>query len=150
MTRNLGGAIGTATLATIVTKREQFHSNIIGQSVTLFGREEVRDRLAELTNYFMARGVPDPIDARHQAIVALGNTVRAPGSRIGFSDAFAVVAVILLLAAAAVVLTKKPNAASGGGAHLILAATELRDTEGRVRKFNGRRNYVIRSRMEQR
>ena len=33
MLRNLGGAIGTAVLATIVTKREQFHSNIIGQSV---------------------------------------------------------------------------------------------------------------------
>ena len=43
MLRNLGGAIGTAVLATVVTKREQFHSNIIGQSVTL-GREEVRDR----------------------------------------------------------------------------------------------------------
>ena len=33
MLRNLGGAIGTAALATIITKREQFHSNIIGQSV---------------------------------------------------------------------------------------------------------------------
>ena len=51
MMRNLGGAIGTAVLATIVTKREQFHSNIIGQSVDL-GREEVRRRIAQLTNYF--------------------------------------------------------------------------------------------------
>src|SRR4029453_9209324 len=42
MMRNLGGAIGTAVLATIVTKREQFHSNIIGQSIDL-GREQVRD-----------------------------------------------------------------------------------------------------------
>src|SRR4029453_5516871 len=42
MLRNLGGAIGTAVLATIVTKREQFHSNIIGQSIDL-GREQVRD-----------------------------------------------------------------------------------------------------------
>src|SRR6202048_3018111 len=31
--RTLGGAVGTALLSTIVTKREQFHSNIIGQSV---------------------------------------------------------------------------------------------------------------------
>src|SRR4029077_18689220 len=44
MMRNLGGAVGTALLATIVTKREQFHSNIIGQSVHL-GREEVRARI---------------------------------------------------------------------------------------------------------
>ena len=34
MLRNLGGAVGTATLGTVLTKREQFHSNIIGQSVT--------------------------------------------------------------------------------------------------------------------
>jgi DHA2 family multidrug resistance protein len=46
MLRNLGGAIGTALLATLITKREQFHSNIIGQSVTL-GREEVRGRIAQ-------------------------------------------------------------------------------------------------------
>src|ERR1700754_2990238 len=48
MLRNLGGAIGTAVLATVITKREQFHSNIIGQSVTL-AREEVRARIAQST-----------------------------------------------------------------------------------------------------
>ena len=75
MLRNLGGAVGTAVLATVITKREQFHSNIIGQSVTL-GRQEVRDRLAQSTHYFMLHGVPDPATAGHQAIVALGNAVR--------------------------------------------------------------------------
>ena len=55
MLRNLGGAVGTATLATVLTKREQFHSNVIGQSVTLY-REEVRQRIAGLTNYFLAHG----------------------------------------------------------------------------------------------
>ena len=46
MLRGLGGAIGTATLATILTKREQFHSNIIGQSVTPYG-ETVEQFLAD-------------------------------------------------------------------------------------------------------
>src|ERR1051326_7382831 len=36
MLRNLGGAFGTALLGTLVTKREQFHSNIIGSSVSLY------------------------------------------------------------------------------------------------------------------
>src|ERR1700753_3346846 len=75
MMRNLGGAIGTAVLATIVTKREQFHSNIIRQSVDL-GRQEVRDRIVELTNYFLSRGFVDPSAAQHQAIVALGKTIK--------------------------------------------------------------------------
>jgi len=30
MLRNRGGAVGTASLGTILTKREQYHSNIIG------------------------------------------------------------------------------------------------------------------------
>ena len=98
MMRNLGGAIGTAVLATIVTKREQFHSNIIGQSVDL-GREEVRTRIAQLTDYFLAHGVPDPANAQHQAIVALGNTVKRQALVMGFSDTFAVIGVVLVLAA---------------------------------------------------
>jgi len=53
MLRNLGGALGTAMLATILTKREQLNSNIIGQSVTLY-REEVRTRIAELTSGAMS------------------------------------------------------------------------------------------------
>ena len=116
MMRNLGGAIGTALLATIVTKREQFHSNIIGQSVDL-GREEVRSRIAQLTDYFTAHGVSDPATAHHQAIVALGNLVKRQALVLGFSDSFAVLGVVLLLAGAAILLTGKPKggAAAGGG-----------------------------------
>jgi DHA2 family multidrug resistance protein len=116
MIRNLGGAIGTAVLATIVTKREQFHSNIIGQSVDL-GREQVRDRIAQLTDYFMAHGVTDPIDARQHAIVALGNAVKRQALVLGFSDTFVVIAGVLALAAVAIFLTGKAKATAAGGAH---------------------------------
>jgi DHA2 family multidrug resistance protein len=117
MMRNLGGAIGTAVLATIVTKREQFHSNIIGQSVDL-GREEVRSRIAETTNYFLAHGVSDPAAAHHQAIIALGNVVKRQALVLGYSDTFAVLGVVLILAGIAILLTKKPAGSAGGsGAH---------------------------------
>jgi MFS transporter, DHA2 family, multidrug resistance protein len=116
MVRNLGGAVGTALLATIVTKREQFHSNIIGQSVDL-GREEVRQRIAEMANYFLSHGIVDPLAARHQAIIALGNTVKRQALVMGFSDSFAVLGVVLLLAGVAILLTGRPKAAAQGGAH---------------------------------
>jgi DHA2 family multidrug resistance protein len=115
MLRNLGGAIGTAVLATVITKREQFHSNIIGQSVTL-GREEVRNRIAQMTDFFMAHGVPDPAAAHQQAIIALGNSVKRQALVMGFSDTFAVIAGVLVLAAIAVLLTKRTKA-GGAAAH---------------------------------
>jgi MFS transporter, DHA2 family, multidrug resistance protein len=117
MLRNLGGAVGTATLATVLTKREQFHSNIIGQSVTLY-REEVRQRLTDLTNYFLAHGVADPAAAQHKAIVAIGNAVRRQALIMGFSDTFAVIGVMLVLAALALLFARQVKAgAGGGGAH---------------------------------
>jgi DHA2 family multidrug resistance protein len=101
MLRNLGGAVGTSVLATILTKREQFHSNIIDHSVTL-ARNEVRERLLESTNSFLAHGVSDAALAHHKAIVALGNIVKYQALIIGFSDISAVIGVVLAIAAMAV------------------------------------------------
>ncbi|HEY4253123.1 MAG TPA: DHA2 family efflux MFS transporter permease subunit [Roseomonas sp.] len=117
MLRNLGGAVGTATLATVLTQREQFHSNIIGQSVTLY-REEVRQRIADLTQYFMAHGVADAAAAQHRAIAAIGNTVHRQALIMGFSDTFAVIGTLLAIAAIALMFAAKvKGAAGGGGAH---------------------------------
>jgi DHA2 family multidrug resistance protein len=113
MLRNLGGAIGTAVLATVITRREQFHSNIIGQSVTL-GREEVRNRIAQMTNYFMGHGMPDAAAAHQQAIIALGKAVKHQALVMGFSDTFAVIGVVLVLAAVAVMFMRKVKGTAAG------------------------------------
>jgi len=88
-----GGAIGTASLQTVITKREQYHSNIIGQSVAIY-REEVRERIAQMMGYFKSHGVTDPATAQHQAIIAIGQVVRRQALVIGFADTFAVVGVM--------------------------------------------------------
>ena len=101
-------------LATVITKREQFHSNIIGQSVTL-SREVVRTRLAQMTDFFMAHGVSDPAAAHQQAVIVLGNTVNHQALVMGFSDTFAVIAAVLVLAAIAIALTRKVTGSGGPG-----------------------------------
>ena len=117
MLRNLGGAVGTATLGTILTKREQFHSNVIGQSVTLY-REEVRQRIDDLTHYFLAHGVADPSAAHHKAIVAIGAIVRRQALIMGFSDTFAVIGTLLAIAAVVLLFARKVGIGNGaGGAH---------------------------------
>ena len=110
LSAHLGGKVE------LYAKREQFHSNIIGQAVDL-GREEVRQRIAQTTDYFLAHGVADPTAAQHQAIIALGNTVKRQALVLGFSDTFAVIGVVLILAAIAIFLTRKVKAAAAGGAH---------------------------------
>jgi MFS transporter, DHA2 family, multidrug resistance protein len=115
MMRNLGGAIGTAAIETFFTKREQFHSAIITPEVSLL-EPATRNRLTDLQRYFMSRGFPDPASAMHRAIAAVGDTIRAQATIMGYADCFALLGVVLLVAAVLVALLKK-GAASGAGAH---------------------------------
>src|SRR6185369_14801619 len=115
MMRNLGGAIGTAAIETFFTKREQYHSFIINQHVSLL-EPATRDRLAELQQYFMAHGFPDPSGALHRAMIAIGQSIRAEATIMGYADSFALLGVILVAAALSVAMLKK-GAASGGGGH---------------------------------
>ncbi|WP_413988406.1 DHA2 family efflux MFS transporter permease subunit [Labrys okinawensis] len=116
MLRNLGGAVGTASLSTIITKREQFHSNIIGQSVSTY-RDVVRERIDQMTAYFQSHGITDQALAHHKAIVALGGIVRKQALILGFGDTFAVIGVMLAIAAILLLFARKGQVAGGAGAH---------------------------------
>jgi DHA2 family multidrug resistance protein len=116
MTRNLGGAVGIALLQTLLTKREQYHSNVLMPSVSLF-EQATRSRIEKLTQYFMAHGVPDPNDASHRAFVAIGKIVQKQAFILAFSDTFFLLGVALIAALAASLLLKKPGHLAGGGAH---------------------------------
>jgi DHA2 family multidrug resistance protein len=116
MMRNLGGAVGIAALQTFLTKREQFHSNILTNSVSVF-EEATRARIANLTNYFMNHEVSDQTLATHKAIVAIASDVRTQANIMAFSDTFYLLGVALVIALAASLLLKKPGHLSGGAAH---------------------------------
>jgi MFS transporter, DHA2 family, multidrug resistance protein len=116
MMRNLGGAIGIAALQTLVTKREQYHSNVLMQSVSML-EQATRTRIEQLTQYFINHGVIDRVDAVHRAYVAIGGVVQKQAFILAFSDTFYLLGVTLIVALMAALLLKKPDHLEGGGAH---------------------------------
>ena len=116
MTRNLGGAVGIAVLQTFLTKREQFHSNVLVQSVSLFA-EATRQRIAHLTAYFLSHGLADKAAATHKAVVAIGLRVRQQATIMAFSDTFFLIGLSLIVALLASLLLTKPAKLSGAAAH---------------------------------
>jgi MFS transporter, DHA2 family, multidrug resistance protein len=116
MMRNLGGAIGIAALQTLLTKREQYHSNVLSQSVSMF-EQATRTRIDQLTQYFMNHGVIDRADAVHRAYVAIGKIVQKQAFILAFSDTFYLLGVALIVALIASLMLKKPNHLDAGGAH---------------------------------
>jgi DHA2 family multidrug resistance protein len=115
MLRNLGGAIGVAVIETFFTKREQFHSFIINSHVSML-EPATQNRLTSLQQYFMGHGFPDPAAALHRAIIAVGQTIRAQATLMGYADCFGLLGVILLCAACSIALLRK-GAGGGAGAH---------------------------------
>ncbi|TQF26739.1 DSBA oxidoreductase [Bradyrhizobium sp. UNPF46] len=116
MMRNLGGAVGIALLQTVLTKREQYHSNVLMQSVSVF-EQATRTRLEQLTQYFVNHGVLDRADAAHRAYVAVGRIVQKQAYIVAFSDTFYLLGMALIVALVAVIFLKKPGQTSAGGAH---------------------------------
>ena len=111
MMRNLGGAIGIAVLQTVLTKREQFHSWVSTEHVSLLG-EATRIRIDTLTQYFMVHGTADPSLARHEAIVAVGRTIRHQSFIQAFGDIVVVQSGALILALVILVFLKNHGAAN--------------------------------------
>jgi DHA2 family multidrug resistance protein len=115
MLRNLGGAIGTATIETFFTKREQFHSFIINAHVSLM-QPATRNQLASRQQYFLGHGYPDSMGAMHRAIIAMGRDIHSQATLLGYADCFGLVGVMLAIAALSVTMLKR-GSAIGGGAH---------------------------------
>jgi MFS transporter, DHA2 family, multidrug resistance protein len=115
MLRNLGGAIGTAAVETFFTHREQYHSFIINQHVSLL-QPATRARLASLQDYFMAHGTPNAANAMQRAMIAVGSTIRAQATYMGYADCFGLLGAVLLCALLTVVMLKK-GGGSAAGAH---------------------------------
>ncbi len=115
MIRNLGGSIGIAILSTLISWREQFHSNRLGENVSLYD-PATQQRIDQLTQSFISRG-SNPILAHDQAIAAIDNLVRREAFVMAFNDAFYFVGIALLVSAVTLLFCKKVKPGAGAAAH---------------------------------
>jgi DHA2 family multidrug resistance protein len=112
--RNLGGAVGIALLQTLLTKREQFHSDVLSSQVTLLATA-TRERLDHLADYFLAHGANDRNLANSEAAVAIGRLIRHQAFMLGFSDVIIVQSAVLGLGLAAVLFLRGASRSSATG-----------------------------------
>jgi DHA2 family multidrug resistance protein len=115
MMRNLGGSLGIAAIATLLTQREQFDSNRLGEAVSLYN-PATQERMTQMTQYFVSRGA-DLATAQSQAIAAIASTVRREAYVMAYNDCFYFIAWALLLSGLAIIFLKKVKAGGAVGGH---------------------------------
>lgn len=113
MMRNLGGSVGIATLATLLTNREHLHSARIGENLSLYD-PATQARLDALTQNFAAKGA-DLAAAQDMALKALDQIVRRESYVMAYNDAFLILGFALLACVAAVWFSKKVLGGTAGG-----------------------------------
>jgi DHA2 family multidrug resistance protein len=114
MTRNLGGSIGIALLATALTNREHFHSARLGEAVSNYA-PATQARLDQVTQSFVANGI-DPADAANKALRLVDNLVRREAYVMAYNDGFLIVGLILLGCIAVIWFADKVKSPGGPGA----------------------------------
>jgi DHA2 family multidrug resistance protein len=115
MMRNIGGSIGIAGLSTLLSVRERFHSERIGESVTAYSGA-VQERMQHSAAFFMSQG-SDPYSANMRAIGAIGGAVRREAFLLAYSDCFLALGCVLLSSAIALFFMKRARISGGGGGH---------------------------------
>lgn len=116
LTRQLGGSIGVALLATFLSSRQAFHGAMLGEQL---GRGDplVTERIRLLTQAFVGKGF-DLSAAHDKAVALLDSSVRLQAAVLSFSDTFLVtVALVIATIPLVFVLGRARNAAQQGAAH---------------------------------
>jgi DHA2 family multidrug resistance protein len=115
MLRNLGGSLGIALLSALLTIRERFHSNRLGEAISVYN-PLTQERLNALTAKFVSAG-SDVGTAGQQAIAALDGVVRREATLMAFNDCFQLLGIVLIAATVAAFLCGPVRSQGAPGSH---------------------------------
>ena len=105
--RNIGGSMGIAAVTTLLSRRSQVHTNILGSHVTPFD-ERSRMMLLRLKQALMARGL-DAATAAKSAYGTVFGLVQRQATLISFVECFWLLGIIFLAAVPLLFLMKRPK-----------------------------------------
>ncbi len=115
MMRNLGGSMGIAALGTLLTRREQLHSNRLGEAVSLYN-PATQQAIEQKIQFFISRGA-DATTAQNQAYQAVSQSVGQQAYIMAYNDCFYFIGIALLVSGLAIIFFKKVKATGGAAAH---------------------------------
>jgi DHA2 family multidrug resistance protein len=110
LTRNLGGAIGLASINTILDKRMDLHLARLRDSV-IWGRSVAEETMTNLTAALASRGSDAALAATKQMALML----RRQAMVMALADVFVVLTVVYLGTLWLAALMRRPQMAGGGG-----------------------------------
>jgi len=84
LSRTLGGSIGIAVLATLVTRRADFHRAVLAEKITPYGIETMT-RLAQFTHMFQQHRWSAP-DAKQHALSLLWSQLNTQAFALSYAD----------------------------------------------------------------
>jgi DHA2 family multidrug resistance protein len=103
--RNLGGSVGIAMVATMLSRKTQVHTNLLGANINAYS-PQARQALEGTRALFMSRG-SDWYTATQQAYNAIWGMVLRQSVMVAFVDVFRILAVVFVVAIPLVFLMKK-------------------------------------------
>jgi DHA2 family multidrug resistance protein len=112
--RNIGGSLGIAVATTLLARRQQLHTSVLGAHVDPYS-PQARALLDQLRAAFMARGA-DLATATDQARAAAFGLVQRHAAMLSFTDAFRLMALLFASLLPLLFLMRTPRAGRGPAA----------------------------------
>src|SRR5215470_11400373 len=105
--RNMGGSVGIAAIATMLSRNTQTQYNILGAHVSAFDLQ-ARSLLAQIRSAFMARGM-DFTSASQAAYSALSGMVSQQAVMVAFVQLFRILALVFAVVVPLVFIMRRPK-----------------------------------------
>ncbi|MBP1601703.1 MAG: drug resistance transporter, EmrB/QacA subfamily [Acidobacteria bacterium] len=110
--RNIGGSMGIAVSATLLSRHRQMHTNILGAHVNPYDLQ-TQNRLSQLQAAMMAQG-SDATTAARRAAALMFYTVERQAAMLSFIDVFRLLGIVFLFTLPLVMLMRSPRVGRRG------------------------------------